>query len=110
MRAPDLSFVDARSILMDLHMPVMDGLEATRRIRELETGVLRGRRRPIIALTANVSDEAHRSAIEAGMDAFLHKVRSSVLGELTDSLSRSKSWALLSKSGSAPPQRCKNGS
>jgi signal transduction histidine kinase/ActR/RegA family two-component response regulator len=58
--------------LMDVQMPVMDGLEATRRIRELEArrGVAR---LPVLALTASVLEEDRRRCSEAGMDAFLPK-------------------------------------
>ncbi|ODQ53950.1 hypothetical protein SAICODRAFT_18514 [Saitoella complicata NRRL Y-17804] len=59
-------------VLMDSQMPVMDGIEATRRIRELE--VATGRRRlPIIALTANVSQESRNETKAAGCDDFLPK-------------------------------------
>jgi signal transduction histidine kinase/ActR/RegA family two-component response regulator len=59
-------------VLMDLHMPGMDGLEATRRIRtiEAETGTPRT---PILALTANASAEDRDACLEAGMDSFLVK-------------------------------------
>jgi len=59
-------------VLMDVHMPDVDGLEATRRIRAIETerGGIRTR---IIALTANVMTEDHESCLAAGMDAFLVK-------------------------------------
>jgi signal transduction histidine kinase len=59
-------------VFMDIQMPVMDGLNATARIRELEAAELRARV-PICALTANASyaDEARCRA--AGMDAFLTK-------------------------------------
>jgi response regulator RpfG family c-di-GMP phosphodiesterase len=58
---------------MDVNMPVMDGLEATRKIRTAEAmGELSGRR-PIIALTANVMREAVAACLEAGMDDFLPK-------------------------------------
>jgi len=60
-------------VLMDCQMPVMDGFTATRRIRELERGNGRGRRLPIIALTANVMSEDRESCIAAGMDAHLGK-------------------------------------
>ena len=58
------------AILMDMQMPVMDGLEATRRIRE--GGI--NRATPVIALTANALD-THRAAWEAagGVHAFLTK-------------------------------------
>ncbi len=58
-------------VLMDGQMPVMDGLEATRRIRADE--VLTGRRLPIIALTAHAFTEYERSCAAAGMDDFLTK-------------------------------------
>jgi len=58
-------------ILMDLLMPVMDGLEATRRIRQMEAGS--GRRVPIVAVTACVMDEDRQACLEAGMDGYLSK-------------------------------------
>jgi len=57
-------------VLMDIHMPEMDGLSATRHIRALPSGRARV---PIIALTADVMNEAQEQAREAGMDAFLSK-------------------------------------
>ena len=56
-------------ILMDMQMPVMDGLEATRRIRQLPAG----RAIPIIAMTANAFAEDKRDCLESGMDDFLAK-------------------------------------
>jgi signal transduction histidine kinase/CheY-like chemotaxis protein len=59
-------------VLMDLHMPGMDGLEAVRRIRaiEAEQGAART---PIIALTANASAEDREACLAGGMDEFLIK-------------------------------------
>jgi len=53
-------------ILMDVMMPEMDGLEATREIRRLERRL--GRHTPIIGLTASVLPEDHQKCIAAGMD------------------------------------------
>ncbi|KAH9912153.1 histidine kinase [Epithele typhae] len=59
--------------LMDCQMPVLDGFDATTKIRELErTGALSGRL-PIIALTANVSPESEAQCRAVGMDYFLPK-------------------------------------
>jgi CheY-like chemotaxis protein len=52
-------------ILMDIQMPVMDGVEATRRIRALDGPVAAT---PIIALTANTLDAQIQAYVEAGMD------------------------------------------
>jgi signal transduction histidine kinase len=54
-------------ILMDIHMPVMDGYEATRQIRKLGNMV------PILAFSADAFDEARRLAVEAGMNDFISK-------------------------------------
>jgi signal transduction histidine kinase/CheY-like chemotaxis protein len=57
-------------VLMDCHMPEMDGYAATAEIRKL-TGA--AGRVPVVALTAGVSGEERRKAIQAGMDGFLAK-------------------------------------
>ena len=58
-------------ILMDVQMPVMDGLEATRRIRNGENPL--GRIIPILAMTANAFLEDMQKSKEAGMDEHLSK-------------------------------------
>jgi CheY-like chemotaxis protein len=59
-------------ILMDIQMPQLDGIEATRRIRAREAGQA-GRLTPILALTANTLVEDRYACFEAGMDGFLVK-------------------------------------
>ena len=54
-------------VLMDLKMPVMDGLVATRKIREFNSDI------PIVALTANAFDADRANAMDAGCNAFLPK-------------------------------------
>lgn len=58
-------------VLMDIKMPVMDGLEATKQIKEKHPDL------PVIALTANAFDSDRQLAIEAGCDEFLPKPISS---------------------------------
>ena len=60
-------------ILMDWHMPEMDGLEAARAIRDNETAAGSGARVPIVAVTANALHNHRERCIEAGMDDYLSK-------------------------------------
>ena len=71
-------------ILMDLHMPVMDGLDATRAIRQLVHP--RARTLPIIALTADDPADVGETCRQAGMTSFMRKPV--VLSELTAHLAR----------------------
>lgn len=59
-------------VLMDCHMPVMNGLEAAREIRHRQRGQ-EARRVPIVALTASVLPEERGECITAGMDDFIAK-------------------------------------
>jgi len=56
-------------ILMDVHMPVMDGLEATRRIKAHS----RGKDTLIVVLTASAMDDDRRAVIRSGADGFVAK-------------------------------------
>lgn len=58
-------------ILMDIMMPVMDGLTATKKIRSLERSD--AREIPIIAMTANAFKEDEQECLDAGMNAYLAK-------------------------------------
>ena len=65
----EINYYDA--ILMDIRMPIMDGLQATEKIRSLERED--AKKIPIIALTANAFDEDVQRSLQAGMDAHLTK-------------------------------------
>lgn len=64
-------------VLMDFQMPVMDGLEATRRIRLLERELFEtqgiDRHQLIVGVSANSDDDARQEAMQAGIDDFLPK-------------------------------------
>ena len=58
-------------ILMDVQMPVMDGLEAARRIRALHHEYFK--KVPIIAMTANAFEEDRKAALDVGMNEHIAK-------------------------------------
>jgi CheY-like chemotaxis protein len=60
-------------ILMDIMMPEMDGIEATKIIRELERNKTPGKRIKIVALTANAMKEDREKCLSSGMDDYLSK-------------------------------------
>ena len=73
-------------LLTDIHMPGMDGIEATRAIRENE--IANGRPRiPIVALTADALETGKRACADAGMDGFLTKpIDPAELEEMLDAI------------------------
>src|SRR5690606_17234024 len=81
-------------VLMDLHMPGMDGFTATARIRTLETAHAQI---PIIALTANAMADDRQACLDAGMDDYLSKPVAAE--ELADALAR---WACRRSAHGAP--------
>ncbi len=76
-------------IVMDIQMPIMDGMEATRRIRAA------GHRTPILALTANTLVENMHHCLEAGCDGYANKplARDKFIGHIRGMIDRSLSAA-----------------
>jgi two-component system, sensor histidine kinase and response regulator len=70
-------------VLMDVHMPEMDGLEATKLLRAEEKGT--GRHQPVVAMTALVMKGDRERCLAAGMDSYLPKpIRSQELDEVLE--------------------------
>ena len=86
-------------ILMDMQMPEMDGLEATRRIREMPAHAAT----PIVALTANAFTDDRRACLDAGMDAMLTKPVDPPLLHATVLQALSRRPAAVDASGAALP-------
>jgi PAS domain S-box-containing protein len=111
-RCGDRSLFDL--VLMDVAMPEMDGLEATKAIRECEKAL--GGHLPIIAMTAFTTKEYHEKCLAAGMDAYvskpvrmdeLYKVMELFLSPRTESSGmvetcRPGTWEEQSKEAAAP--------
>jgi len=71
LQALEQTFVNTYDlILMDFHMPRMDGIEAAKRIR---TGISPNTNTPIVALTASTSIEDRRQCLDAGMQSIIGK-------------------------------------
>jgi PAS domain S-box-containing protein len=75
------------AVLMDCHMPMMDGFEATRRLRSIEGA---DRHTPVIALTASAMAEDRTRCLEAGMDDYLAKPV-----QVEDLVAALQRWALV---------------
>ena len=70
-------------VAMDMQMPIMDGVEATRKIRLNELGT--ARHMPIVAITANAFEDDRRKCFEAGMDGYVVKpVSAKAIGDEVD--------------------------
>ena len=87
---------DFGAVLMDCQMPQLDGYDATREIRKREC---RGRRIPIIAVTAHSMTSDRDACLEAGMDDYISKPLRS--GELETALGR---WLPAMSQGDAGPR------
>ena len=60
-------------VLMDIHMPVMDGIESTKKIQEFEVSQPSRPKTPIIAMTANNEQSDHKNYLQAGMTGIITK-------------------------------------
>ncbi len=92
-------------ILMDMQMPVMGGIEATRALRAREAGT--AKHQPIIAMTANAMDGDREMCLESGMDGYISKPINTAL--MAAEMERVLSSAIKPATASAPaaaPQAC----
>jgi PAS domain S-box-containing protein len=89
-------------ILMDVQMPLVDGLEASRRIRALEAAQQRAPI-PIIALTASVLDQDRQAALDAGMNGFASKPLDllALLGEMARLLGATQDQGIVESTAAA---------
>lgn len=95
---------DYALVIMDLNLPVMDGLEATRRIRASEQpgAPYAGRHLPVVALTGTVTEHDRQRCARAGMDDFLAKPIS--VDALRRTLGRFASPSSMGAKDAAPQQ------
>jgi CheY-like chemotaxis protein/anti-sigma regulatory factor (Ser/Thr protein kinase) len=85
-RVETTSIPDVHVILMDIEMPVMDGLTCSKKIRELQSSQDIVKHVPIIAVSANARAEQMKQALDAGVDGFITKPFR--MPELTSVISR----------------------
>lgn len=89
-------------ILMDCHLPGMDGYETTQEIRKLES--VSGRHIPIVALTADVTSGDRKMAFEAGMDDYATKpIEFNVLATTLEKWLKTDAGSLVENTMSLPP-------
>lgn len=91
-------------VFMDCHMPVMNGYDTARTIREIEiaTGA---RRTPVIAMTANAMKGAREECLAAGMDEYMSKpIQKAVLVEVLQQWLPSSSSCAIDPAGDIPAQ------
>lgn len=91
-------------ILMDVQMPIMDGLVATKEIRKIEAA--HGRYTPIIAMTARAMKQDEQLCLAAGMDAYMAKpFRTSKLTEILQKVAMAQGAPLATQSANAHKSR-----
>ena len=92
-------------ILMDGQMPIMDGLEATRKIREFES-LQNLKKTPIVALTAHAMTGDREKFMEAGMDDYLTKpLQRDALTKIIQNIAKNKKSAEPDKAFKAAPEK-----